>query len=104
LRRQGCSETHTVEARACFNLSCRNPARQVGETPGAQEAWQRGLQQFDRRDFQRIALHVAADVHAKVVFLVRGFESFNDLCVSLCIELQELLVLRYDPEATRCTL
>jgi hypothetical protein len=29
-----------------------------------------GLQQFDRRDFQRVALHIAADVHAKVVFLV----------------------------------
>ena len=72
--------------------------------PGAQEARHPGLQQFDRRDFQRIALHVAADVHAKVVFLVRGFESFNDLCVSFRIELQEVLVLRQDAVTTRFTL
>jgi len=70
----------------------------VGETPGSQEARHRGLQQFDRCEFQRSAPEVAADVHAKVVFFVGGFASFNDLCVSFHIELQELLVPRHDPE------
>jgi hypothetical protein len=37
------------------------------------------LQQLDRSDFQRIALHISTDVHAKVVFLVRRFESFHNL-------------------------
>ena len=62
------------------------------------------LQQFDRGDFQRIALHFTADVHAKVVFLVRCFERFYDLGVAFRIELEELLILRQDAEATRCTL
>ncbi len=62
------------------------------------------LEQLDRSDFQRIALHVSADVHAKVIFLFRGFESFHDLCVPLRIELQELLVLRHDTKTTRRTL
>ena len=37
------------------------------------------LQQLDRSDFQRIALHISADIHAKVAFLIRRFESFHDL-------------------------
>ena len=53
----------------------------------------RGLQQPDGGDFQGVALKVSCDVDAKVVFLVRGFEGFEDLGISLGVELQELLVL-----------
>src|SRR5437899_9283378 len=73
-------------------------------TPVRKRTGMAGLEQLDRSDFQRIALQVAGNVHAKVVFLVRRFESFHDLCVSLRIELQELLVLHHDAEATRRTL
>ncbi len=61
-------------------------------SPAHKVAGVAGLQQLDRGDFQRIALHVPADVHAQVVLLVRGLESFHDLCVSLGIELQVVLV------------
>ena len=56
-----------------------HPVHRGGEILGAQEIWHRGLQQLDRSDFQRIALHVSADIHAKMIFLVGGFESFHDL-------------------------
>lgn len=62
-------------------------------TPVHKSAGIAELQQLDRNDFQRVALHVSADIHAKVVFVVRCFESFHDLCISLCVELQEVLVL-----------
>jgi hypothetical protein len=51
------------------------------------------LQQFDGRDFQRIALDVSVDIYAQVIFLVRRFEGVRDLGIARSIELQELVVL-----------
>jgi hypothetical protein len=49
------------------------------KTPVHKKAGIAGLQQLDGSDFQRVALHVSVDIHAKMIFLVRRFEGFHDL-------------------------
>jgi hypothetical protein len=42
------------------------------------------------------------DVHAKVILVVTSHQGFNDLCIAVRVELQEVFVLCHDAETTRC--
>ena len=42
----------------------------------------RSSEQLDRTDLQRVALHVARDVHAKMILFIRSLQRFSDLGVA----------------------
>src|SRR6266481_119184 len=61
-------------------------------------------EQLDGGHLQGVALHFAGDVCAQMVLLVRRFQGGDDLRVPVGIELEELLVVGNDDEATLLTL
>src|SRR5438128_6613077 len=73
-------------------------------TPARKNSGIAGLQQLYRRDLQRVALHVSADVHTKVILLVGRLKRLHNLGIPIRIELQELLVLRHNAISTCRTL
>ena len=50
------------EDRYLLSLNRHNLAHREEKIPGAQDGWHRSLQQFDRRDFQRIATAAKAAI------------------------------------------
>lgn len=59
-----------MEDRHLTAIDVRRPRYSTPQNLTSTNVGMTKLQQLDRGDFQRISVHLAVDIHAKVIFLV----------------------------------
>ena len=54
------------------------------------------LQELDGRNLQHVALYVAPNIDAQMVFFIGGFKRLSNLCIPCRVKFQELVIFRQD--------